>query len=405
MNASSLWPDVAAFSVAACVVYVCDKYLRARSKNNISTVIKSNQNLALNGLRGYICFFIFLHHALIWHLYLRKNVWQASTSFLYTHLGHNCVFILLMLSGYLFTWKIFESRFKPFDWRRFYISRVLRLLPMYLVMIFIAFLITMFVSGFQFREPLLLFIKHLGIWLTFTFFGAPTLNGISQIPILGVAWSLPYEWFFYAVLPIIALLLRVSVAWPYALFAFFSVIGLYFWNPNWILVSAFGFGGVAALILRIPKLPKLLNGILATLLAIVLLLIVTFTLPSGGNLVSRTLLCIAFIIIASGNSIFGILTIRIAQSLGEHSFSIYLMHSIVLYVAFKLILGAEVASTLSGAVHWFVVLMCLVVLIPLCYLTYQYIEQPCIRLTPKLNDWFERQTTSSSGSSRTPKLS
>ena len=148
-----------------------------------------------------------------------------------------------------------------------------------------------------------------------------------------------------------------------------------------------------------------LSGKSAALLAIVLLLIVTFALPSGGNYISRVLLCTAFIVVASGNSIFGILSIRLAQSLGKHSYSIYLMHSIVLYIAFKLILGAEIASSLSGTGHWLVVLACVAILIPLCYLTYQWIEQPSMRLIPKINNWFDRQTTTGSGSSRMPKRS
>jgi peptidoglycan/LPS O-acetylase OafA/YrhL len=405
VNPASLWPDAAALSVAASAIYLSDKYLRSNATNKPAGFVKANKNLALNGLRGYVIFFIFLHHALVWHLYIREDIWQASTSYLHTHLGHNRVFILLMLSGYLFTGKILDSKNKPFHWRRFYISRILRLVPLYLFMIFAALLITMHATDYQLREPLFLLLKHIGVWLSFSFLGSPSINGVSQIAISGVAWTLPYEWFFYAILPLFALLLRVSVSWPYLIFAAASTIGLYYWNPNWILVSAFGFGGAAAMISRISGLPNLLNGKIAASLAIVLLLIVTFALPSGGNLASRTLLCLAFIIVASGNSIFGILNIRLAQSLGDHSYSIYLMHSIVLYIAFKFILGTETASSLSGTGHWLVVLACVAILIPLCYSTYRWIEQPSMRLLPKLNSWFDRQTTTGSGSNLMPKRS
>jgi peptidoglycan/LPS O-acetylase OafA/YrhL len=405
VNPASLWPDATALSIAACAVYLSDKYLRSDAANKPTGFVKPNQNLALNGLRGYLSFFIFLHHAMVWHLYIREDLWQASTAYLYNHLGHNRVFILLMFSGYLFITKLIDSKIKPFNWRLFYISRILRIVPLYLFMIFAALLITMHATDYQLREPLFSLLKHIGVWLSFSFFGSPSINGVSQIAISGVAWTLPYEWFFYAVLPLIALVLKVSVSWPYLIFAALSAIGLYYWNPNWILVSAFGFGGAAAVILRISDLPHLLKGKIAALLAIVLLLFVTFALPSGGNFVSRTLLCMAFIIVASGNSIFGILNIRLAQSLGKHSYSIYLMHSIVLYIAFKFILGAETASSLSGTGHWLVVLACVAILIPLCYLTYQWIEQPSMGLLPKLNRWFDRQTTTGSGSSLMPKRS
>lgn len=405
MNPASLWPDVAALSVAACVVYLSDKYLISKAANRPAGFPKTNQNLALNGLRGYLSFFVFLHHAMIWHLYIREDIWQAPTTYLYTHLGHNRVFMLLMFSGYLFITKLVDSKIKPFNWRMFYISRIMKIVPLYFFMIFLALLLTLHASEYQLREPMLSFIKNISIWLAFSFFGSPSVNGVNQIALTSPAWTLPYEWFFYAILPLIALVLRVSVSWPYLIFATFSAIGLYYWNPNWIFVSAFGFGGVAALILQTSGLPKLLSGKSAASLAIVLLLIVTFALPSGGNFISRVLLCMAFIVVASGNSIFGILNIRLAQSLGKHSYSIYLMHSIVLYVAFKLILGAENASSLSGTGHWLVVLACVAILIPLCYLTYQWIEQPSMRLIPKINNWFDRQTTTGSGSNRMPKRS
>lgn len=405
MNPASLWPDAAALSTAACAIYLSDKYLRPNAANRPAGFVKSNQNLALNGLRGYLSFFIFLHHAMVWHLYIRENIWQATTTYLYTHLGHNRVFMLLMFSGYLFTTKLIDSKIKPFDWRRFYISRILRIVPLYIFMIFISLMITMHASEYQLREPIFSFIKHIGIWLSFSFFGSPSINGVSQIAISGVAWTLPYEWFFYTILPLFALVLRVSVSWPYLIFAAFSTIGLYFWNPNWILVSAFGFGGAAAMISRISGLPNLLRGEIAASLAIVLLLIVTFALPSGGSIISRVLLCMAFIIVACGNSIFGVLNIRLAQSLGDHSYSIYLMHSIVLYIAFKFILGPEAASSLSGSGHWLVVLACAAILIPMCYLTYRWIEQPSMRLLPKLKDGLTRQTTTGSGSNLMPKRS
>ena len=225
MNPASLWPDVAALSVAACVVYLSDKYLRSNAANRPAGFPKTNQNLALNGLRGYLSFFVFLHHAMIWHLYIREDIWQAPTTYLYTHLGHNRVFMLLMFSGYLFVTKLVDSKIKPFDWRLFYISRILRIVPLYLFMIFVALLLTMHASDYRLREPILTFIKNISIWLAFSFFGSPSVNGVSQIAMTSVAWTLPYEWFFYAVLPLIALVLRVSVSWPYLIFATCSSIG------------------------------------------------------------------------------------------------------------------------------------------------------------------------------------
>jgi peptidoglycan/LPS O-acetylase OafA/YrhL len=130
VNSASLWPDAAALIVAACSVYLCDKYFKSDPTHKANGTLKPNQNIALNGLRGYLSFFIFLHHAMAWHLYIRENIVQASTAYLYTHLGHHRVFILLMLSGYLFITKLIDSKIKPFVWQWFYISRILRIVPL-----------------------------------------------------------------------------------------------------------------------------------------------------------------------------------------------------------------------------------------------------------------------------------
>lgn len=39
---------------------------------------------AIDGLRGYLAFFVFLHHSAIWYFFLRTGFWQAPASaFLY----------------------------------------------------------------------------------------------------------------------------------------------------------------------------------------------------------------------------------------------------------------------------------------------------------------------------------
>jgi peptidoglycan/LPS O-acetylase OafA/YrhL len=51
-------------------------------------------------------------------------------------------------------------------------------------------------------------LKNALHWLAFTVFQAPDLNGFNPTSLIvaGVTWSLPYEWFFYLCLPVLALL-------------------------------------------------------------------------------------------------------------------------------------------------------------------------------------------------------
>ena len=58
--------------------------------------------LAIDGLRGYLAFFVFLHHAMIWFFYLKTNKWEVPPSNLYTHFGQAGVAFFFMITGFLF---------------------------------------------------------------------------------------------------------------------------------------------------------------------------------------------------------------------------------------------------------------------------------------------------------------
>lgn len=72
-------------------------------------------------------------------------------------------------------------------------------------------------SGFVLVDPPGKLIKELAYWAGFTALGEPNLNGVQDTSriLAYVIWSLPYEWFFYLSLPLIALAFRVRSSAPY----------------------------------------------------------------------------------------------------------------------------------------------------------------------------------------------
>ena len=86
----------------------------------------------IDGLRGYLAFFVFLHHGTIWYFYLRTGMWEAPPSNLYNQFGQSSVALFFMITGFLFWTKLLEAPHKPIDWGRLFVSRVLRLMPLYL---------------------------------------------------------------------------------------------------------------------------------------------------------------------------------------------------------------------------------------------------------------------------------
>src|SRR4051812_45213259 len=82
------------------------------------------KHLSIDGLRGYLAFFVFLHHSAIWYFYLRASVWTLPPSHLYTHFGHSGVALFFMITGFLFFLKLIEARTKPIDWIKLYVARI-----------------------------------------------------------------------------------------------------------------------------------------------------------------------------------------------------------------------------------------------------------------------------------------
>jgi len=85
----------------------------------------------IDGLRGYMAFFVFLHHSCIWFFYTHGYGWSLPPSLLYRHFGPSSVFIFFMITSFLFFSKLLQARAGSIDWIRLYVSRALRILPLY----------------------------------------------------------------------------------------------------------------------------------------------------------------------------------------------------------------------------------------------------------------------------------
>ncbi len=64
---------------------------------------------SIDGLRGYLAFFVFLHHSLVWYFYVRTGVWSTLDSHFYNHLGQASVIFFFMITGFLFYAKVIQK--------------------------------------------------------------------------------------------------------------------------------------------------------------------------------------------------------------------------------------------------------------------------------------------------------
>ena len=346
--------------------------------------------VSLDGLRGYLALSVFVHHAMMWRDYVQRGLWgyDARSVPFYRHLGEDSVSLFFMMTGFLFAAKLARGRAHPIDWTRLYASRVLRIYPLYAVAFVVVLLLVAALTGFERHVPPTTLARGMLAW---AHFGAPDLNGLESTWRLtsGVQWSLAYEWLFYSALPLAALLFGVV---PPARWLVASALGVAVW-AHWIgsvdvtKLGAFGGGLLASVVTRPAAVRAALGGPAAALGAIAAVVTAVTRFGHGYQWPVVALLAVAFTIVASGNSLFGVLRWPASRLLGEISYSIYLLHGLLLFGALRGVLGPAAAAALPTAAYWGVVAALTVVLVVVAFATFRLVERPGIGAMPHAQRW------------------
>lgn len=385
MDPVSLIPAAAALVVA---LVSCYALIRLFGFENEPGHLSS-----IDGLRGYLAFLVFIHHSARWFFYLRTGDWDVLPSRVYVAFGQASVLVFFMITGFLFYSKILAGRKRDIDWMHLYLSRVLRLTPAYFVAMALLVGIVAVVSHGRLHESPAAVASEIGRWLAFTLPGFPDINGITYtwVIIAGVTWSLRYEWLFYLSLPALAIATRVRTPLALQALGVVALVAVFFMlafrHSHLIFVLAFVGGIAAAIAVQYRWLTDRLKGTGAALAVAALLVLQAGVLPSSNSVPSILVLSAVFLVIASGNTLFGLLELRVSRMLGEMTYSIYLLHAIVIYTVFRFAVGFDRIRHLSAAEYWGVVLLITPVVIGLSFASFRCVELPCMRLTEAATDW------------------
>ncbi len=209
-------------------------------------------------------------------------------------------------------------------------------------------------------------------------------NGTKFI-ICGVQWSLAYEWMFYCSLALIGgafFRLKPSLITLFLATVFLVVFALiihsYYPNRLWWRLCPFLSGLAAAFVARNEKAGKFFSHIWATPILLALGYIAIFVYPLIFALVPMLCMTLVFIGLACGNDLFGLLNWKPCRQLGQISYSIYLLHGLVLFTVFYFVLGFGEAASFSIIQHWLTICVCCIFVVFLCSFSYCYIEKPGI---------------------------
>jgi peptidoglycan/LPS O-acetylase OafA/YrhL len=342
---------------------------------------------ALDGLRGYAAFLVFLHHAAIWYVSGKTGVWALPPTRLYIHFGQSSVAIFFMITGFLFWSKLLDGRTRPIDWRRLYVSRLLRLAPLFVFFVALLWIIALTTSGGRLRVSPPRAVLDTVQWLTFTLAGMPDLNRAPTSIIGGPAWSLQYEWWFYLSLPLAGVFVGLR---PSRLWLTLGVAGAAaaVWRISnrgeWPIAAAFLGGIASAFLVRQPAIRGLARHPAASIVCLAALAAAT-RFATAFALSPLLLLSLAFAIMACGNTLFGALEWPAARGLGDVGYSIYLLHGLLLFAAFAMVLSPAETSALSTAGHWLVVAACAPILTVVSFVTFRLIEAPAMQSVDRVD--------------------
>ncbi|MES3014322.1 MAG: acyltransferase [Pseudomonadota bacterium] len=355
------------------------------------------RNPAIDGLRGYLAFGVFLHHATVWYFHVRTGAWGLPPPSMYRELANTCVSLFFMITAYLFIGKLLDGRRRPVDWIQLFVSRILRLTPLYLLAMVGLFVAVGTLSGWSLRVPLGALLEQVGDWVAFSMIKAPDVNGVPGTTLLmaGVTWSLAYEWLFYLSLPLLAVLLRVKVSAVLVVACTLCVVLLVINKPDAIFPTSFVKGAVAAFVSRQLRVAALLRrpgfGLLVLLAAWVAMF------GHAPNAVVAVLVLAGFCVVACGNTVFGLLSNRAAIVLGDISYGVYLLHGLLLLLTFRFILGPARAAAFDPLLHWGVVTIVGMAVVVAAATTYRHVERPAMEWVNGLTSWLRSRRSTTPG--------
>jgi len=174
------------------------------------------------------------------------------------------------------------------------------------------------------------------------------------------------------------------------IYALYQVIGWEHSLKKHFLASFLG-GIAAAYWIRRPALVAWSQSRLASIIAVLALVIAFTAFSRAFKTAPLFLLGLFFVIVASGNNLFGALKPRSIRWLGEISYSTYLLHGFVLWLMVQrlpLLLNIDARET---AVYLPLVAVCTCLLILISSVTFLYIEQPGMTAGKKVVHWLRQR--------------
>ena len=361
--------------------------LRTRIANSLAVHLANPDDIgkkkyfpALDGVRALAALMVMVGHF--------DSYWKKDSSQRLIMLAPAAVSLFFVLSGFLITGILLESKNKERYFLNFYMRRTLRIFPLYFLFLAIYY----FVLPVILNEPII--GRQWAYWLFLTDF-AQTFEWNAQGPLH--YWSLAVEEHFYLFWPLIIYFLpKRGLVTAIMIILLLSFVVRYSLTVHGYPNYLFTFGRMDELalgsLLAVHKInrpdKRVIRRATIVLISVSVLIAIFWALFSGqANPIAQSLrytliaiffACLMAMVLSSGNNpISRILQTRALRYTGEISYGLYVYHSSIFLIVQR-------CFNLNNNLIYFVIS------ITLCYgvasLSYFLFERPFLRLKKRFKD-------------------
>ena len=356
------------------------------------------RDIQVDGLRSLLAFGVVLwHYFYVRNLILHGELSFAAISSITRLLGTWTVPIFFGITAYLFSQRLFRPEsHQGRSVAMFLLGRVFRLIPTSLLACFL-FLLTNLKVYVDTSDPILL-LHNWKVLLNaaLSSFGSNT-SGPDSVHMDtwawkiagGAQWTLHFEWIFYFTLAVLSLvsLKKRSVLVP-TMIVILLVTGIH-GKRNFFLhwdhmTWAFFPGLLLGLSSKYWKNNRCLSHPLTGTIAIAAVLACAFYDKLKVKIPANTLF---LAIVLSNNTATRFLESRLLRSLGETTYSVYMLHGLVQYATLKWIVTIPIARIMPQWLWWMTCAIQVVVIVIIARLSFEYVEKPGIEAGKRIYAW------------------
>ena len=314
----------------------------------------------LNGLRFIAALLVIIHHVEQFKSLLGYE--NHKPNVIVNGIGKLGVILFFVLSGFLITYLLLaeEEETKTISVKDFYIRRILRIWPLYYLVIVLSFFIFSRISFLEISHWSALLFERFSLKLILFIVFLPNLALITfpPVPYASQAWSVGVEEQFYFLWPVLMkkvknkafVLYSVIISYLFIFLVGFPILKLFYWSNYIQVVKEFmhfcnidcmAIGGVFALYLF--KKNKILAFFyhkyvqLFTLIAVIGLIISGYSIPYVYVEIMAVLFGVIILNLASNLNCIMKLEYRPINYLGKISYGLYMFHPLGIIISLKVL--------------------------------------------------------------------